>query len=237
MIRLPALSAAALFLALSAPAWAADPLTDAIQAAYPPYRAALSLTNGKDQAEAAAALAQARQAWADLQARHARNVPVPYQRDATVAATMADVAAVYDKAAGQVQAGNLTAAHNTLEQVRDLLAALRQRNGVVVYSDHMNAFHEVMEHVVVDGPKQLADAPGALALLAQVGALDHLTHRLRSQASPALLGDADFTALLGKVEESVAALKQALLKQDLPAARDAVTKVKGPYSRLFRKYG
>ena len=94
----------------------------------------------------------------------------------------------------------LTPAHETLEQVRDLLAGMRQRNGVVVFSDHMNAYHEEMEHVVVDGPKQLADAAGAQALLARVGALDYLARRLRTQAPEALLRDAEFTALLAKVE-------------------------------------
>ena len=52
------LCAAVLCLGLLGSAWAADPLTDAVQAAYPPYRAALFLTNGKDQAEAANAVAQ-----------------------------------------------------------------------------------------------------------------------------------------------------------------------------------
>ena len=233
-----ALRAAVLCLGLLGSAWAADPLTDAVQAAYPPYRAALFLTNGKDQAEAANAVAQARATWAEVTARFATAPPPPpYQRDTTIATTMAEVAKIYERAATQVQAGQLTPAHETLEQVRDLLAGMRQRNGVVVFSDHMNAYHEEMEHVVVDGPKQLADAAGAQALLARVGALDYLARRLRTQAPEALLRDAEFTALLAKVEESVNTLKQALIKQDLSAARESVIKVKGPYSRLFRKYG
>lgn len=237
MRKLQILTAALLTSVLAGSALAADPLTDAVQAAYVPYRAALYLTNGKDQAEAAAAMAQARQAWAAVATRFAAAAPAPYQGDTQLAATLAQVGTVYDKAAAQVQAGQLTPAHNTLEEVRDLLAGLRQRNGVVVYSDHMNAYHEEMEHVVVDGPKQLGDATGAQTLLARVGALDYLARRLRTQAPEALTRDAEFTALLAKVEESVATLKQALIKQDLAAAREAVGKVKGPYSRLFRKYG
>ena len=237
MRRIHALTAALLSCALASTALAADPLTDAVQAAYAPYRAALYLTNGKDQAEAAAAMNKARQAWADVATRFASAAPAPYQGDAQLPTTLAQVATVYDKAATQVQAGQLAPAHDTLEQVRDLLAGLRQRNGVVVFSDHMNAYHEEMEHVVVDGPQQLADAAGAMPLLARVGALDYLARRLRTQASEALLRDAEFTTLLAKVEESVATLKQALIKQDLPAAREAIGKIKQPYSRLFRKYG
>ncbi len=237
MLKIFTLSAAALSCALAGPAFAADPLTDAVQAAYAPYRAALYLTNGKDQAEATAAMNKARQAWADVATRFASAAPAPYQGDSQLPATLAQVGAVYDKAATQVQAGQLAPAHDTLEQVRDLLAGLRQRNGVVVFSDHMNAYHEEMEHVVVDGPQQLADSAGAQALLARVGALDYLARRLRTQAPEALSRDVEFASLQSKVEESVAALKQALLKQDLPAAREAIGKVKGPYGRLFRKYG
>ncbi len=218
-------------------ALAADPLTDAVQAAYAPYRAALYLTNGKDAAEAATAVSRARQAWTDVATRFASAVPAPYQGDTLWPSTLTQVGAAYDKAASQVQAGQLAPAHETLEQVRDLLAGLRQRNGVVVYSDHMNAYHEEMEHVVVEGRKQLGDAAAAQALLARVGALDYLARRLRTQAPETLTRDAEFTALQAKVEESVATLKQALIKQDLPAAREAVGKVKGPYSRLFRQYG
>lgn len=228
---------AVLGLALAGFAAAADPFTSAVQAAYPPYRAALFLTNGKNTAEAAAAVAQARQAWAELAQRFAGGAPVPYQADAGLTATLAQVGSVYDKAAGQVQAGQLAQAHATLEEVRDLLAELRQRNGVVVYSDHMNAYHEQMEQVLDDGPRLLADEAGVRELLARVGALDYLAGRLRSQAPAALRDDAGFQALLGPVQAATGALKQALLRQDSAAAREALGKLKAPYSKLFRAHG
>ena len=45
---------------------AADALTDAMQAAYGPYRVVLFRTNSKAQAESEQAMAQARQAWAAI---------------------------------------------------------------------------------------------------------------------------------------------------------------------------
>lgn len=229
----------ALTAALAAPlaAQAADALTDAIQAAYPPYRAALFRTNGTSQADAALALQQARQAWAEVVARHAKAPPPPYDRDTAVAATLAEVAAVYEHAAVQVEAGKLAKAHDTLERARDLLADLRRRNGVVVYSDHMNAYHEEMEHVVIEGPQQLATPQAAQALLARVGALEYLAQRLRSEAPAALQANADFTALQQQVQASVVAAREALVRQDLAAAREALGRIKKPYSQLFMKFG
>jgi hypothetical protein len=219
------------------PAMAADALTDAMQAAYAPYRAVLFRTNNKAQAESEQTMAQARQAWAELSARYARQPPAPYDRDPGVATTLAEVAAVYEAAAKQIAATQLVPAHDTLEKARDLMSDLRRRNGVVVFSDHMNAYHAQMEHVLNDGPAQLATPQGAMALLAQVGALDYLAARLRSEAPAALLANPDFVALQQQVQASVAAVRDALVRQDPAAAKAAMDKVKKPYSQMFLKFG
>jgi hypothetical protein len=45
------------------------------------------------------------------------------------------------------------------------------------------------------------------------------------------------TTLVEAVETSVAALRAATLGQDAAAVRAAIGKLKGPYSRLFLKFG
>jgi hypothetical protein len=234
----PRLGTLALLLALAWPAArAADVVTDAMQAAYAPYRAALFRTNGKSQPEAMQAIEQARQAWAGVVERHARRPGPPYDRDADFARTLADVAAVYDKAARETEAGRLAEAHETLEQARDLLAALRQRNGVVVFSDPMNAYHAEMEQLLVDGPKLLEAPRGLAELTARAGALDYLARQLRAQAPASLRANAEFEALLKDVEASVQAVKAAALAGDAAALKAAIGKVKPSYSRLFLKFG
>jgi hypothetical protein len=219
------------------PAGAADAVTDAMQAAYVPYRAALFRTNSKAQPEAEQAIAQAQQAWKAIAERYGSKPPAPYERDGQFAATMAQVAAVYERAAKEAGARQLAEAHETLEQVRDLMAELRRRNDVVIHSDAMNAYHAEMEHLLGDGAKLLAAPQGPMLLMARVGALDYLAGRLRSEAPAALLRDADFSAHLQAVEASVSALRAAVLAGDAAAVRDAIGKLKGPYSRMFMKYG
>lgn len=231
----PWLGACCLALGMHA-AFAADPLTDAIQSAYAPYRAALFRTNGTSQPEAAEALAQARRSWQAV-LQQAVRPPAPYDRDARVADTLAQVDAVYARAEQQIRAGQLAPAHETLEQARDLLAELRRRNGVVTFSDHMNDYHAQMEHVLAAGPTLLSGPQGPLQLMAEVGKLEWLASRLREQASPALAADADFAAQLRALDGSVAALRAAVLAGDTAAAREALGKLKGPYSRLFLRHG
>jgi hypothetical protein len=237
MNTLHRLSALALAAAISLPAFAADVVTDAVQAAYAPYRAALFRTNGKSQPEAQQAVAQAQQAWKGVTDRFASKPVAPYDRDIDFAATLAKVSAVYDKAAVEIGAGKLPEAHETLEEARDLLAAMRQRNGVVVFSDPMNAYHAEMEHLLIEGPKMLAGAQGLGQLTAQAGVLEYLVKQLRAQAPAALRQNAEFETLLKDVEGSVQAVKNAALNQDAAALKAAMEKVKVPYSKLFLKFG
>ena len=223
--------------AASLPALAADATTDALQAAYAPYRAALSATNGKSAPDAATAVGAAAAAWDKLASQLRPPMAPPYDRDPAFADTLQRVQAVYANADRQVMAGQLPQAHEALEAVRELLADLRRRNGVVVFSDHMNAYHAQMERLLGEGPRALEKGDGWLALAGHAGVLDYLAQRLRSEAPAALAKQAEFEPLLNAVLASSAQLRQAVQRQDAAAARDALGKLKSPYSRLFVKFG
>ena len=229
----------ALLLAASTgqPAWAADTTTDAVQLAYGPYRMALFATNGKSVPDAAKAMGAAVAAWDQLVSQVRPPLAAPYDRDPAFAQTLQRVQAAYANADRQVTAGQLPQAHETLEAVRDLLADLRWRNGVVVFSDHMNAYHAQMEHVLGDSPRVLEQTDGWMALAGQAGVLDYLAQRLRSEAPAALAAQPEFEPLLSAVLASNAQLRQAVQRQDAVQAREALAKLKAPYSRLFAKFG
>ncbi|MBX3619753.1 MAG: hypothetical protein KF891_07195 [Rhizobacter sp.] len=216
---------------------AADAITDAMQAAYVPYRVALFRTNNKAGRESEQALVAARAQWQSLTQRFAASPTPPYDRDPGFAAALKQVDAVYATAGTQIAAGQLAEAHETLEKARDLMAELRRRNGVIVYSDHMNAYHEQMEHVLKAGAT-LLDAPGGLLeLAAQAGTLDYLGRRLSSEAPESLAQEPEFKPLLDDVQASVATLRSAIARQDEAAVRLAISKIKAPYSRLFLRFG
>lgn len=227
----------AVVLSLGALAHAADPVTDLMQAANAPYRMALYKTNGKSQEEAQQAVVQAQQAWNKLSSQVGAKPAAPYDRDPVFGASVAEVSKVYDQALKEASAGQLGTAHNTLERVRDIMAEMRQRNNVVVFSDHMNAYHSQMEVIMAHGNETLAQPKGMLLLTAQAGALTYLAKQLEAQAPAELAKNAEFAGLLKAVNQSVASLEAALLNQDLAAVKDAVGKLKGPYSKLFAKFG
>ncbi len=230
---------AALAFSLSAvlPTFAADAVTDAMQAAYGPYRVALFKTNSNSQAEALLAMAQAQQTWDKLATQFGSKPPAPYDRDTSFSTSLADVSKVYAKATDQVKANQLPAAHETLEDARDIMAQLRRRNQVIVFSDHMNAYHSEMEHVLIDGGKTLALPNGMQQLTAQVGALTYLGKKLKSEAPANYSSNSEFVELLKAVDKSVADLQAALFTQNTSATKEAMGKLKAPYSKLFLQFG
>lgn len=219
------------------PADAADAFTDAVQAAYVPYRAALYKTNARAQADSEQAIADTRAQWRALSERYGARPPVPYDRDSEFAATLTKVDEVLARGEAQIKARELAKGHQTLEEVRDLLGELRRRSGVVVFSDHMNAYHEEMEHLVDEGPAQLARPGGMMSLAGQAAVLDYLARRLKHEAPAELARNAEFAGLVEAVQASVAQLRAAVARQDEAAVREAIGKVKSPYSRLFVKFG
>lgn len=231
------LLAAMLASACSVSAWAADPVTDAIQKAYGPYRAALFKTNAGQAGESVEALKQAQAAWAQVAQLVKSQPTVPYANDALMAKTLTGVDGYYATAAQQVAAGKLPDAHATLEGVRDLLSELRRQNQVIVYSDHMNAYHAQMEHLLEEGPKWLKAGDGMPRLAAQAGVLSYLAGRLASEAPAAAQASPEFKELLGAVTRSVEALNAAVAAGDKAQVEKALGQVKAPYSKLFIKFG
>jgi len=218
-------------------AGAADPVTDAMQKAYGPYRTALFKTNSNSQAEAREAIAKAQQSWGLIAAQFGTKPPPPYDRDADFAKSLNEVSKVYSQAAEQISKNDLTEAHETLEHARDEMADMRHRNNVIVYSDHMNAYHAQMEIVLIDGPKTLEKQNGVMALTAQTGALEFLAARLKAEAPADYTKSEEFNVMYQAVEKSVADLKAALFANDAAKIKEALGKVKAPYSKMFLKFG
>lgn len=216
---------------------AADPVTHAMQIAYAPYRVALYKTNGNAKDDARQAVAQAQQDWNQIATQFGAQPPAPYDRDPAFASSLAEVRQVYAKAVAEIDQNQLSTAHNTLEQAREVMADMRRRNQIIVYSDHMNAYHTQMEGVMQGSAKTLAAPNGLLELTAQVGALDYLALRLKTEATAENLKNDEFLILNQAVAQSVAALKAALFAQDTEKVKAAIGKLKGPYSKLFSKFG
>lgn len=205
-----------------------------LQSAYADYRAALFRTNTSDKAASEAAIDHMAAKWQTLSGKWSSAPPPQYADDRNFPATLAKVAQILGDARRETASGKLSEAHETLEKIRDELGDLRRRNGVISFSDRMNAYHEQMEKILL-GKYGDFDAKGIADLREDVAILSYLLKEIA--ANPPAQRDAVYEPALAAVEKSVETLRAALASGDVANVKASIKTLKPPYSRLFLNYG
>jgi ribosomal protein S20 len=231
-------------LALCAMALAASPTTagpfsdfeEELRDAYAVYRAALFQTNKKDKVASEQTVKQFSAAWGALAARWGKQPPPQYSDGPGFAGTLVEVKSTIEKAHEAIAKGDLGDAHEILERIRDLLGDLRSRHGIITFSDRMNAYHELMEQILTK-PYGGYDAGGLRELHEDAAVLAYLYRSLERHPPVKAGASPEFVQALSAVKTSVEALLASVRNNDSAAAKQAVQRLKQPYSLLFLKFG
>ncbi len=215
----------------------AGPVSDfenSLHSAFADYRQALFHTNSNSQDKSAAAISAFNAKWSDLAVTY-KTAPPQYADDPNFAATLEKVAAIARSSAQLVSKGEVAQAHDRLEAIREEIGALHERNGIISFSDRMNAYHARMEKVLKAdfkpfGPNEMGNLRDEAAVLI------YLAEALgeHPDGNPA---DENFKSLSAAVIKSVSDLHEAARMQDGAAAKKAIAKLKPAYSKLFLKFG
>jgi hypothetical protein len=214
----------------------AGPFADAEMAlrdAYGQYRAALFQSNAGNAEATGKAMQALGEKWGALELAWKDGAPPQYADDPALGETLTGVDQDIAEAAGMVSSGNLADAHLALEKVREKIGDLHMRNGIVTFSDRMNAYHAKMEEVLdrgapgPDGMTTLVEDAAVLAFLAE----DIVAHPAPESSDPA------YSGLVDGFMKSVSALQSAVRAGDPDAAKAAIGNLKVPYSKLFAKFG
>lgn len=220
---------------------AAGPIADfngEMADAYAAYRSALFMSNMNKQDETLKSINGFSGKWQAITARWGATPPPNYSEDPLWQESLGKVSGLAGKAAEEAGAGKLAEAHEVLEGIRDVLGELRERNGVVAFSDHVNAYHARMEDLLLAGYKpEGMDAATLASIREQAGVLDYLAGEIARTAPAALNGNDEFAALLKGLQASVSGLRAALDSNDPALVIQAVGTLKPAYSKLFLKFG
>jgi soluble cytochrome b562 len=237
--RLAAIALIALFaLGISPQPSLAGPVAEfetALRTAYADYRAALFHTNSKNAEASVKAIAAFDEKWSALSTKYA-SPPPQYADDAKWSETFAKVKFIVDHAEVVAAKGDLADAHEMLEEVRDVIEALHLRNGIIGFSERMNAFHHQMEEVLTKKYDGLTPA-GLGALREDMAVLAYFAAELKKFPPAEAAGNAEFANGLEAVIDSVAAVQAAARAGDPARAKEALAKVKPAYAKLFLKFG
>ena len=205
----------------------------ALRVAYADYRTALFHSNTKNAEGTARAIAAFETKWSALSIKYA-SPPPQYVDDPKWSETLAKVKFILDHAE-VVAAKDLLEAHEMLEQIRDVIGDLHARNGMVGFSDRMNAFHTAMEHMLQDKFDGFSGA-GFGALREQAAVLAYLANEL-DRFPPPEAGEADYAPTLKALQQAVADIQAAARTNNVAAAKAALAKIKPAYAKLFLNFG
>ncbi|MCA8879160.1 MAG: hypothetical protein KDA73_04200 [Rhodobacteraceae bacterium] len=203
--------------------------------AYAAYRTALFQSNMGNAAATSQALDLFAGRWGAISATWGMTPPPQYADDPAFGQTLKEVGDTITRATKDVKADNLPAVHATLEKVRDEIGALHERNGLIGFSDRMNAYHTEMERVIGLDLRN-PDAQQLQSLSDGAAVLAYLAAEIAANPAP---GSADpaYQGLVEGLTTSVATLQAAVRTGDAAACRAAVAKLKPAYSKLFLRFG
>ncbi|WP_444454858.1 hypothetical protein ACTTAI_05795 [Rhodobacter capsulatus] len=230
------IKAAAAVVMLSTGAAMAGPVSDfeaVLRGAYAPYRTALFATNMNAPDKALAALEAFHDGWGKV-IDTASGAP-QYADDKGLVQTLAAVSAKAEIAGAAVRAGQMAQAHEALEGIRDDIGALHERNGMIGFSDRMNAYHAAMEAVLAV-PSEALDAVGMEGMREQAGVLAYLAADIAAHPAPEAAAP-EYAPLHAAFQASVAGFVEAVRSGDPGAVTKAIGALKAPYSKFFVAFG
>ena len=233
-----AISSLASLMLVSLPTIAMADFDGDVEKAYAPYRIALFKSNQNDAVATKKAIAKFQSIWDGTILVSYPNPPARYANDADWSVTLTTIQGIAKQAAGATADGQVAKAHEILEAIRDELDALRDRNGVRVFSNFVNAYHSEMEHMFgLKAGSENWTGPVAAKIREQVGVLGYLSRDLAAHVPDQYQDNAEFNTLLTALLGSVDALRAALDGADPAAIDKAITALKPAYAKLFVKFG
>ncbi|MBT8333045.1 MAG: hypothetical protein HKP41_16855 [Desulfobacterales bacterium] len=204
-----------------------------VEKAYSAYRKALFQTNKKNAEESGKANSMFLKQWDKLLQTYDLQPPEIFSSDPQWNETLMNIKEIAVKSGIQIDEGTLEEAHETLEAVREELSKLRQRNSVIVFSDHINNYHEVMEGLLTKKftPDDIDDVRGQLAVL------QYLAGVIKENAPQKYLENKKYQQLQRGLFASLEALRQAIEGKDSETIARSIKMLKPAYAQLFVNFG
>ena len=205
--------------------------------AYSDYRMVLFQTNKKVQNASLKFGNQFFKKWQQIREKYEDAPPAVYALDPTWKLTIKKIKKIAQQGIQEIKQNELAEAHETLEAIRDLLGDLRKRNGAVIFSDHVNKYHEHMEAVLDTKLSGSISSSQLNALREKLAVLDFLMDELKHNAPVEYQSNAEFNKLLNGNFKVLEGLRTAIESGSVTEITKALKAVKPPYAKLFIKFG
>ncbi len=209
-----------------------------VNKAYAGYRTALFQTNKKNHAKSLESTFSFQQQWLAITEKYSEAPPEVYAADPQWKPTLVNIGDITALSIREILAEKLSDAHETLEAIRDELGALRQRNQVITFSDHVDNYHEAMESLLFLELKPYdIDDKGLLLIREELAVLDYLADEMKENAPVEYLKKEKFNKAMQGVFGSLKALRHAIDEENPDKVVKAIKGLKPAYAKIFVKFG
>lgn len=206
--------------------------------AYASYRMALIQTNKKNQTKSLESAVNFQQQWLAITEKYGAAPPEIYSADPQWYSTLVRIGDIAALSIREILSERLSGAHDTLEAIRDQLGALRQRNQVSTFSDHVNNYHEAMESLLhLELKPYDIDDKALLIIREELAVLDYLAGKMKENAPAEYLKKDDFKKAMNNVLGSLKKLRQAVDEKNPDQVVQAIKELKPAYAKVFVKFG
>jgi hypothetical protein len=219
-----------------------DPPQDyfaAKQGAYRYYRSAWFYLRTGNVDLAAMELSFFVRGWDEIQSRFSEAPPGPFADDPLWRAGLAEIDALAADGMAALEAGDPEAAKASLAAIPRVMAAIRARNGVVTFSDAVDALTQAMESLwrYRDEAADFDDAAIMTDLSEGAAGLRAAFGRVRDEAPDDVAFDDQFLRLVNDSDAAVERLEDALAARDQGALVGALRELRSFERLLWLNFG
>ena len=206
--------------------------------AYASYRLVLVQTNKKNQANSLENAVSFQQQWLAITEKYGEAPPEVYAADPQWYSTLVKIGDITALSIREILSEKLSAAHDTLEVIRNELGALRQRNQVSTFSDHVNNYHAAMESLLhLELKPYDIDDKGLLIIREELAVLEYLAEKMKENAPAEYMKKEEFNQALQGVFGSLQNLRQSVNEKNSDQIVKAIKRLKPAYAKVFVKFG
>lgn len=212
---------------------------EAVAGAYGHYRQSVFYIRTENAAVAVLELDEFVTKWTGVVDRFADAPPPAFAADAEWRASLEEIRERAANGLEALDAGRVEVAVDALMPIRRLLGELRQRNGVIVFSDHIDELSAAMDVLaryrreVTD----LNDASMAEPARRQAAVVAYLFDKVRRNAPDSVSADPEFARTYEGVAESMDRLWRGFETRDLRLYRIGIGELHSHERLLYLRFG
>lgn len=211
----------------------------AVAGAYAHYRAASTYLRTGNVALADIELEDFAARWRDVISEFGDAPPQAFSGEANWRGTLESIRQRTDNSQSALDKDDLKAAREAVLPIRKDLAALRRRNGVIVFSDCVNDISAEMDLLVPfrRNPPDF-DAKGDVQeIQTRTAVLTYLFKGCRERAPDSLRSDPQFERIISGALEGLARMWRALDARDLRMLTGTISELRSFEQILFQRFG